>query len=77
MTTITNTENSGSHPSQAKVRVTLKRTINLQDYNSMAIEFMVEDYVPEGSNPGQFIDKLYAGVQAKLIQKMTDEGIIQ
>jgi hypothetical protein len=43
----------------------------------MAIEFMVEDYVPEGSNPGQFIDKLYAGVQAKLIQKMTDEGIIQ
>ena len=41
------------------------------------MDFAIEDYVPPGKNPGEFIDLLYAGLHNKMIQKMTEEGIVQ
>ena len=77
MSDTTSTASSDSARSQAKVKVGLKRTINLGDYNSLVIEFGIEDYVPPGQNPGEFMDYLYSGLNHKLVQKMTEEGIVQ
>ena len=54
------------------VNVNLGLTISLGNYNSAKLNFGVSDGVREGENVDQAFERVYAFVEAKLVQKQQE-----
>lgn len=59
-------------PSQTSVKVELQYVRNLGNYESIRVNLGVEDSVRSGENVNAAMDRVYAFVEKKLIEKMEE-----
>ena len=55
--------------SDTRVSAAVGQTINTGNFESVRIDFSVEGSVKEGETPSQALDKAYALVEKKLLEK--------
>lgn len=61
-----------TNPSQTSVKVELQYVRNLGNYESIRVNLGVEDSVRSGENVNSAMDRVYAFVEKKLIEKMEE-----
>ena len=55
-----------------RVRVTLGMKVNMGNYETLNIEFAVEDSARSGETAPQLTERVYSFVEKKLIEKVTE-----
>lgn len=65
---------SVSSQPRPRIKVSVRQTRNLQDYNSMSYEFTVEDDVPEGKKISTFIQETTSNIEKLLEKKLMEYG---
>jgi hypothetical protein len=57
--------------------VTARRTVNLQDYNSLTYEVSVEEDLPVGKRKKEHLDTMFDQVNNYLTKKFLESGVIE
>lgn len=60
------------HQDSTHVRVELQYTRNLGNYESLRVAIGVEDFVRSGENIDSATERVYAFVESKIIDKVTE-----
>ena len=57
---------------ETKVSVTLGYTLNLGNFQSLRVDLGVIDYVREGENTNEAMDRVYDFIEAKVVEKVQE-----
>lgn len=60
---------------ETKVSVTLGYTLNLGNFQSLRVDLGVTDYTREGEKTSEAMDRVYAFVEQKLIEKVAESKL--
>ncbi len=61
-----------SHSETTNVSVTLGYTLNLGNFQSLRIDLGITDFVRNGENTDQALDRVYQFVENKVIEKVEE-----